>query len=84
MASTALITSRSLRTTRRSLPRSRPVSYTHLHKYLHIARENYYNVKKAGSGNTFNLGVNLYANDDAFIADRTAVRAGDTLSLIHI
>ena len=30
------------------------------HKYLNIARENYYNVKKAGSGNTFILGVNLY------------------------
>ena len=53
------------------------------HKYLNIARENYYNVKKAGSGNTFNLGVNLYANDDAFIADRTAVRAGDTLMTIN-
>ena len=34
-------------------------------------------MKKAG--NTFNLGVNLYANDDAFLADQTAVRAGDTL-----
>ena len=53
------------------------------HKYLNIARENYYNVKKAGSGNTFNLGVNLYANDDAFLADRTAVRAGDTLMTIN-
>ena len=53
------------------------------HKYLNIARENYYNVKKAGSGNTFILGVNLYANDDAFIADRTAVRAGDTLMTIN-
>ena len=53
------------------------------HKYLNIARENYYNVKKAGSGNTFILGVNLYANDDAFIADRTAVCAGDTLMTIN-
>ncbi len=40
-------------------------------------------MKKAGSGNTFNLGVNLYANDDAFLADRTAVRAGDTLMTIN-
>ena len=27
--------------------------------------------------------MNLYANDDAFIADRTAVRAGDTLMTIN-
>ncbi len=49
------------------------------HTYLGLSKENYYNLRKASTGSTFNLGLNLYANDKEFLADRTAVRPGDTL-----
>ena len=42
---------------------------TDAHKYLGISKENYYTVRVKG-GNQYNLGVNPYAVDDAYIADR--------------
>lgn len=48
------------------------------HQYLELGRENYYNVKMA-SGTTYILGVNRYANDEEYIADRNAVQPGSTL-----
>ena len=47
------------------------------HKYMSQNVVNYYNLKKT-SGTTV-LGVNAYARDTEFIADRTAVRTGDSL-----
>ena len=47
------------------------------HKYMSQNLVNYYNLKK--SGGTTVLGVNAYARDSEFIADRTAVRTGDSL-----
>lgn len=42
---------------------------TDAHKYLGVSKENYYTVRVKG-GNQYNLGVNPYAVDDAYIADR--------------
>lgn len=54
------------------------------HHYLDYTRQNYYNLKKASNGASYILGVNPYANDKAYIADRTAVQPGDTLMTVNV
>ncbi len=53
------------------------------HRYLNLSRENYYNLKRAVNGSSTILGVNRYANDKAYLADRTAVQTGDTLMTVN-
>lgn len=52
-------------------------------KYLGLAKENYYDVRLAGTRSSYILGVNPYAADDSYVADRSAMREGDTLTNLH-